>query len=87
MNVCGTVKRPTLNFVGESICKDVGRRVVLARLGMSTYYSKPDDIQWCHECGRYYNPKTPHECNAKRVNENRESLERFLKRFKVKEES
>lgn len=49
------------------------------------HMQKPEDIQWCHDCGRYYNPSTPHECNMKRVNENRDSLQRFLKRYKVKD--
>jgi len=86
MNGCGSVKRPTLNFVNDSICKGIGRKVVEARVGMS-HIQKPEDIKWCSECGRYYNPTSPHECNAKAVNENRDSLERFLKRYKVHGES
>jgi len=87
MTGCGSIKGPTFSFLNVKVCKGIGRKVVEARIGMSSHLQKPDDIKWCSECGRYYNPSSPHECNAKAINENRSSLEKFLKRYKVKEES
>ena len=48
--------------------------------------SKPgEDIKWCSECERYYNPKSVHECVDKIIKENQHKLEKFLGRYKVKE--
>ena len=45
-----------------------------------------ENIKWCHDCGRYYNPKSEHECVTKEIKANRESLETWLGRYKIREE-
>jgi hypothetical protein len=85
MIVCGCIRPPTINLVAESISKGIGRKVVETRIRM--YGSTvPDPIKWCSDCGRYYNSNSPHECNMRAIKENRESLERFLKHYKVIED-
>ncbi len=54
---------------------------------MSQINRPGEDIQWCDECGRYFNPKVPHECVDRRVKDNQRALEVFLGRYKIVEES
>jgi hypothetical protein len=85
MVTCGKLM-PAFAFV-TPLCKGKGRRVVLAKVGIMEAKKPGEDIKWCEECGRYYDPKFEHECNMSKIKANRRDLERWLGRYKVKEES
>jgi hypothetical protein len=85
MITCGRLT-PAFAFV-TPLCKGKGRQVVLAKVGIMETKKPGEDIKWCAECGRYFDPKFPHECNASAILANRHSLERWLGRYKIKEES
>ena len=86
MVTCGK-RMPAIAYV-TPLCKGKGRRVVLAKVGiMATDASRPgENVQWCKECGRYYNAEFTHECNMQKIETSRVALERWLKRYKIKSE-
>lgn len=76
-----------VKIVARPLMYGLAREYFIVRIGMSNIHKPGEDIQWCSECERYFNPKAPHECVDKRIRENQRSLETFLGRYKVVEES
>lgn len=81
--------RPGIVLLAGHITRGIGRRAVIAIIGgmMDDQPHLSGSTRWCSNCEKYYNPNAPHECLVQSVNENRERLERWLGRFKVKEDS
>lgn len=44
------------------------------------------NIEWCPDCGKYYNKTAPHDCRGMEIRLNREKLERWLGNYTIKEE-
>lgn len=78
---------PRTYSVITPLARGLGRHYVLARIGMSQVSKPNEDITWCEECGRYFNPKVGHACIEERIKDNRFKLEQFLGRYKVKGEN
>lgn len=85
MVTCGRFTRSAVVIMLAPSATAIGRRVVLAKVGIMET-RKPEDIAWCQECGRYYNPMVSHACVDVKIKSDQRALERWLGRWKIQEE-